>query len=114
MAFDTTYRKAGDIRPPLEATITRPEESGDVDLTNADSVTLFATAPDGTLEIDNAAATIETAADGTVSYAVGSNELDAEGEYTIEWKVYWSGDDTDSERFPKKNYQNTHVSAELS
>jgi len=114
MTFETTYRKSGDIRPPLEATISRPEDSGPVDLTNASSVSVYARAPDGTMEITDAAATIDDAANGAVSYSAGSGELAVAGEYQIEWKVYWAGDDTDSERFPKKNYQNAKVQTELS
>lgn len=113
MAFDTSYRKSGDVSPALTATITRPEESGNVDLTGANSVTLYARAPDETMEITDASATIVTAADGTVSYTVGASEFDATGEYEVEWKVYWVGDDSDSERYPKKDYQQVHVTAEL-
>ena len=113
MAFPTLYRKSGDVREPVDATLTRPDTSGAVDISSASAVTIYAQDPSGTLELNGVSATMTTdGTDGAVEYDVTSGDFEATGEYDVEWEVDWDGAG-DTERFPKKNYQHVQVTAEL-
>jgi len=113
MAFPTYYRKSGDVSPIIQATLTRPEESGAVDISGASGVSIYAKDDSGTLELNGATASLTgDGTDGEVEYDPSSGDFDVEGEYKIEWEVDWDGAG-DVERFPKKDYQIVHVSAEL-
>jgi hypothetical protein len=110
----TTYRKSGDIRPPINATLTRPEDGSAVDISGSSAITIYARDPDGTLELTGAtAAMVSDGTDGAVEYTVSSGDFAVSGEYDVEWEVDWDGAG-DTERFPKKNYQTVKVSDELS
>lgn len=114
MAFPTRYRKSGDIRPPVDATLERPSESGVVDVSGASAITLYATDSGGTLELDGVSAAMTgDGTDGEVEYSVSSGDFAVDGEYDVEWEVDWDGAG-DTERFPKKDYQTVHVTTELS
>lgn len=93
--------KVGDTEPPLEVTLT----DGDYepkDLTNAQGVDFHMADPhESTAKVD-AAAAIDDAANGAVSYSWADPDTDTAGEYEGEFEVTWA--DGDDETFPKAGY----------
>jgi hypothetical protein len=102
MAKTHLYVKAGDERPTLEYTAQRgtvhPQA---VDLSNADGVHLYVQNASGDLVID-AAASIDDAANGEISYDFAEDDLFDAGRHDFEFVVSWP--DGDEETFPKKGY----------
>ena len=84
----------GDRLPEINATL--KVDGVAIDLTSA-TVKFIMADTDGTLKVD-AAATVVSAAAGTVKYAWIAADTDTPGEYTAEWEITFS--DTRKETVP--------------
>jgi hypothetical protein len=99
--MSTTYLKAGNLLPALEATL-RDDDGDAVDLTAATGVRLHmrqAFPPRGV--VVDAAASVVVAASGIVSYSWQAGDTDEIGTHYLEWEVTWAGG---VETFPKSGY----------
>lgn len=79
--------KKGDRRPTLSGQLL--QNGAAIDLTTASGVTFRMRKPGGT--VISAAASVDDAATGMVSYAWQSGDLDEVGTYTLEWIIDWGG-----------------------
>ncbi|MFC6825675.1 BppU family phage baseplate upper protein [Halopelagius fulvigenes] len=79
-------RKPSDDHSKFSYTL-RDRNGDPIDVSSATSVDLYVDAEDGTAVVNGAAATLEDAANGKVSYVFGSAELDAVGTYYAEFVI---------------------------
>jgi hypothetical protein len=103
------YVKQNARRPTAPATLKRG--SNVVDLTTATQV-MFKMRPVNGVDLKvNNAATVLTAASGTVEYRWASGDTDTAGEYLAEWEVTWS--DGTTETFPTIDYDVVLITSDL-
>lgn len=103
----TFHIKRNDTYPPAEATL--KSNGTAVDLTGA-SVRFHMLGQDGTVVVD-AAATIEVAASGEVSYAWQAADTDEAGIYKCEWEVTYSGGGIQT--FPNPGYNTVIIGGDI-
>jgi hypothetical protein len=104
--------KRGDLRPALVVTCSGSD--GAVDLTAATSVLLFMRDQHGVLAIDGAEMTKlaqSGATLGKASYAWQVGDTAVAGDYDIEVKVVWAGDDPQT--FPSAGYGAVQITPDL-
>ena len=99
--------KRGDLLPIAFSTLS--DSTGAVDLTGA-SVQFIMRARDGTMKV-NAAATIDDAAAGLVSYVWTLGDTDTPGVYPQEWEVTFP--DGKIATFPNAGYNYVTVARDL-
>jgi hypothetical protein len=99
--------KRGDLKPVVNATLT--DESGTaIDLTGATvTFTLRKLGSVGTPLLNAVAATVVSAASGTVRYTWLATNTDTAGLYLSEWRVTFS--DATTQRFPTVGYNTVQI-----
>lgn len=101
--------KSADAGTAIEAVL---KQNGNlVDLTGATVRFLMAPASDLTDSKVNAAATIDNAAGGAVSYTWAAADLDTPGNYVAEWEVTFA--DGSISTFPSAVYNTIEILADL-
>lgn len=81
--------KSGDTNATLRYTV-RDRDGNPIDLSSVTGVVFSMDAPDGSSVVSDASATIESAADGEVSYQFQAGDTATTGEHTAEFKVNYS------------------------
>jgi hypothetical protein len=99
--------KKRDTAPPIEATLTADDVA--VDLTGA-SVRFHMQDSSGTVKVD-AAANIDDAAAGEVSYDWTAADTDTTGHFKAEWEVTFT--DSTIRTFPNPGYTNVRIGGDL-
>lgn len=104
----TWYQTKGDRRTAIAATL-RKHDGSLVDLTGCTVAFLMILASDNTVKIDEAAATIDDADAGQVSYAWTANDVNTAGEYYAWWVVTRTSDSKKDHYPPEGKRFKVHV-----
>ena len=104
--------KKGDLVPAITATLMQQVGTATpipIDLTTASSVKFAMSTNGGTPKVD-AAATVVSAAAGTVKYTWAGTDTDTAGVYNAEWQIVWpSGKQT----VPGSGYDKIVIEADI-
>lgn len=106
--------KAGDTDPPFTSTLT--DGNGQpVNLTGAETVTLFMVPKDGGIGSVSDPCTIVNPAGGIVEYRPTKQQTSVPGTYRLEWRVDW-GPQAGKDRyrtFPSDGYEEVEIMESL-
>jgi hypothetical protein len=87
-------RKAGDDETPIEYTL-RDRSGNAIDVSSVTAIRIYADAPDGTSELSGASlTTVNSGADGLVSYDVQSGDFAATGDYAVDFEIEYGDGST--------------------
>ncbi len=109
MPLVDVYAKENDTGSSFQKTL-EDENGAAVDVTGATVRFTMTSALDGTVKISEAAATIDDAVNGLVSYTWAAGDLDTPGDYFGEFEVTFSGGDVQT--FPNDGHLKIRVTEE--